>query len=209
MRIQGSIASWKDDKGFGFIAPDGGGDEVFVHVSEFDPGGRRPSAGERVSFTTGRDRQGRRCARGVTIAGASPTTHRAPAGPDGAAPAWGTASLFAIPALLVLMLAASLLWQAPGGWFVLYLVLSVVTFGLYAVDKAQASRDAWRVPEPRLHLLALVGGWPGALLAQQVLRHKSAKASFRRAFWLTVALNVAAFVLLTSPLGRPLVAHLV
>jgi uncharacterized membrane protein YsdA (DUF1294 family) len=63
------------------------------------------------------------------------------------------------------------------------------------------------VPEARLHLLALVGGWPGGLLAQQFLRHKSVKPSFRQAFWITVALNVLIFLFVTSPLGRPLVAH--
>ena len=54
------------------------------------------------------------------------------------------------------------------------------------------------LPQGRLHLLALAGGWPGALLAQQFLRHKSAKASFRTVFWATVVLNVAAFVALSA-----------
>jgi len=43
-------------------------------------------------------------------------------------------------------------------------------------------------------LLGLVGGWPGSLVAQQVLRHKSSKASFRRAFWGTVLVNITAFI---------------
>jgi uncharacterized membrane protein YsdA (DUF1294 family) len=50
--------------------------------------------------------------------------------------------------------------------------------------------------------LALAGGWPGALLAQQVLRHKSTKREFRQVFWATVLLNVVGFIVLASPL-RP------
>ncbi len=67
----------------------------------------------------------------------------------------------------------------------------MVTFLAYALDKSAARRNAWRVPEKTLHILSLAGGWPGALLAQQVFRHKTRKASFRAVFWLTVVVNVA------------------
>jgi uncharacterized membrane protein YsdA (DUF1294 family) len=60
---------------------------------------------------------------------------------------------------------------------------------------------AIKTPESNLHLLALAGGWPGALFAQQFLRHKSAKAEFRGTFWVTVVLNVTGFVVLCSPLA--------
>ena len=56
-----------------------------------------------------------------------------------------------------------------------------------------------RTPEARLHLYELLGGWPGALVAQQKLRHKSSKQAFREVFWSTVVLNVLGFVLLASP----------
>ncbi len=70
----------------------------------------------------------------------------------------------------------------------------MLAFVLYAVDKSAAERGDWRVSESNLHLVALAGGWPGALLAQQWLRHKTVKASFRSTFWGTVLANVAAFV---------------
>jgi uncharacterized membrane protein YsdA (DUF1294 family) len=81
---------------------------------------------------------------------------------------------------------------------------SLLAFLAYALDKSAARRGAWRTSEGTLHMLAVVGGWPGALLAQQLLRHKSTKAEFRAVFWFTVVLNVTGFVVLCSPIGRPL-----
>jgi len=117
---------------------------------------------------------------------------------------WGTASLFAIPVFLVLYLAATVLWKAPAWIALVYFGASVFTFLAYGRDKAAAAQSEWRTPESTLHLLAVAGGWPGALLAQQFLRHKSAKAEFRATFWGTVVLNVAAFVFACSPMGRAL-----
>ena len=77
---------------------------------------------------------------------------------------------------------------------ILYLVASVVAFVAYGVDKSAAQSGRWRTPESTLHILALIGGWPGALIAQNVFRHKSRKASFRIGFFLTIALNCAALV---------------
>jgi uncharacterized membrane protein YsdA (DUF1294 family) len=79
-----------------------------------------------------------------------------------------------------------------------YAGLSVITFVVYAIDKSAARRKGRRTPERTLHLLSLAGGWPGALLAQRWLRHKSAKASFRRVFWVTVVVNVLGFVMLST-----------
>ncbi len=75
-----------------------------------------------------------------------------------------------------------------------YVGLSVLTFAAYAFDKAAAKAGRWRTPEQTLHLLALAGGWPGALLAQQWLRHKTSKPRFIAIFWLTLALNVGTLV---------------
>lgn len=80
--------------------------------------------------------------------------------------------------------------------------MSLLTFVVYAWDKAAAQAQRWRTAESTLHLMALAGGWPGALLAQQWLRHKSAKREFRVVFWATVVLNVAGLVLLCSAFGR-------
>ena len=68
-------------------------------------------------------------------------------------------------------------------------MLSLITFLIYAKDKLAARKDTWRTPEKTLHILSLLGGWPGALLAHRYLRHKSQKKAFRIVFWLTVFLH--------------------
>jgi len=75
-----------------------------------------------------------------------------------------------------------------------YLGLSAVAFVVYRYDKSAAERGRRRVAERTLHLIALLGGWPGALAAQRLLRHKSAKPAFLAVFWLTVLVNCAFLV---------------
>lgn len=74
----------------------------------------------------------------------------------------------------------------------LYPVISGITFMAYALDKAAARQRRWRTPESTLHLLSLLGGWPGAWLAQHLLHHKSKKLSFQLVYWLTVIIHCAA-----------------
>jgi uncharacterized membrane protein YsdA (DUF1294 family) len=68
--------------------------------------------------------------------------------------------------------------------------MSVIAFAAYGIDKAAARRGGQRVSEQALLTLSLLCGWPGALVAQQVFRHKTRKRSFRRALWGTVVINV-------------------
>ncbi|RKS27658.1 uncharacterized membrane protein YsdA (DUF1294 family) [Pseudomonas sp. WPR_5_2] len=70
-----------------------------------------------------------------------------------------------------------------------YGIVSVAAFLLYWSDKRKARADHWRTPENVLHALEFAGGWPGALLAQQVFRHKTRKVSFQLVFWLIVLLH--------------------
>ena len=82
----------------------------------------------------------------------------------------------------------------PLGILVFYLAASVTTAVVYRIDKSAAQGGRWRTAESTLHLLALAGGWPGALIAQRLFRHKSRKPSFQVAFVVTVALNCAALL---------------
>lgn len=70
--------------------------------------------------------------------------------------------------------------------------VNLATIALYGYDKAVAGGTWRRVPENVLHLVAFVGGSPGALLSMTLFRHKTVKVSFRRVYWLIVVLQAAA-----------------
>ena len=97
--------------------------------------------------------------------------------------------------------AAVSLWQMPPVVAGLYVAVSVVCFGMYAVDKAAAKAGRWRTSENNLLLLGLACGWPGAMVAQTLLRHKASKPSFKLRFAATVVINIALFAYLSSPLS--------
>jgi uncharacterized membrane protein YsdA (DUF1294 family) len=71
-----------------------------------------------------------------------------------------------------------------------YILLSLITLILYAIDKRKAQHQAWRIKESTLHLCELLGGWPGALLAQRWFHHKSRKQKYQVVFWSIVALHL-------------------
>jgi uncharacterized membrane protein YsdA (DUF1294 family) len=110
------------------------------------------------------------------------------------------ASYLAILAFVLGYIVVNAFWPIPLWVAGLYLVASVVCFIVYAADKSGAVSGRWRVSESTLLLLGVVGGWPGAIVAQQTLRHKTQKASFRLAFWGSVLVNLIAFVVLATPL---------
>lgn len=196
MRIDGILKSWNGGRGFGFIEPTQGGHEIFVHIKAFEVRSGRPQVGEHLTFEVEVSPEGQKRAKRVQTARA----RRAKIRQRNDSPAqWGTATYFAIPALVLGYLLVALVWRVPNGVAGLYLAASAVCFLVYAVDKSAAAKGRWRVSERMLIFLGLAGGWPGAIVAQQVLRHKSNKAAFRSAFWGSVLLNVLAFIVLSSP----------
>lgn len=193
MRYQGRITTWKDDKGFGFITPNGGGAQVFVHISSFSNRQRRPQGNEIVTYALKVGSKNRSQANAVAFVGERPTPSSSP-GRSNIPP------VFAV-CFLLFVTAAVVTGRLPIAILALYLVASVIAFFAYAFDKSAAQRKQWRTQESTLHLFALLGGWPGALAAQRLLRHKSAKASFQATFWVTVAFNCGALGWLFSPSG--------
>ena len=110
-------------------------------------------------------------------------------------------SYLAILIFIVALCASYLLGYTPLFTSVIYVVLSLVTFLAYAKDKSAAQNGTWRVSEGTLHTLSLFSGWPGAIIAQQLFRHKTKKTSFRIPFWITVVVNCGALVWLHTNRG--------
>lgn len=92
--------------------------------------------------------------------------------------------------LLVLVAAGSIFTPHP--WLLGFLLANVLTLVVYGVDK-MAARKSWRrVPEFTLLVFGLVGGWPGAIVGQQLFRHKTQKQPFKTYFIISVILNISA-----------------
>lgn len=191
----GNIAEWVDDKGYGWVKS--GDKRYFAHIKDFEPGQRRPRVGEAVRFIPGVDAKGRICARRVRFLRSG--------GRVGVGFWLLLAILLVLPLLAMLWLPVPW-WQGAAGMF----VVSAITYGLYGHDKTRAQSSGWRVPESTLHLAELLGGWPGALLAQRRLRHKCSKGSYQFVFWCIVFLfQVAAVdVILGHRLSRALLVYL-
>lgn len=196
MRTNGKITHWNAEKGYGFITPSTGAKQVFVHIRAFNKQGYTPAINQVVSFVLSTDNQGRPCATRVVLASEkSPDRFKR-----------NDRNLYIWAAVIFLVLLGAVSWGGtlPLPVWLLYLVLSLVTFVVYWMDKSAAQSDHSRTPENTLHVLALLGGWPGAMIAQQVLRHKSTKQEFRVVFWLTVIVNCAALVWLFTQSGQAL-----
>lgn len=199
MRYQSRITDWKDDQGYGFITPNLGGERVFVHIKAFAKRQRRPAIDQIVTYEVAGDARGRLQARNVSHVLVAKERQRAAARAAGPSRLPQTlAGLF-----LAFVITATLTAKMPFAILWLYIGASLATFIAYAIDKSAAQAGRWRTQEKTLHLLALIGGWPGALIAQNRLRHKSNKTSFLLTFWLTVVLNCGALGWLLSPHGRP------
>lgn len=193
MRYQGKITDWKDDQGFGFITPNGGGKQVFVHIKSFSKRHKRPADLELVTYEMTSDSKGRIQATKVMFVGERRSSETVS---DSNIAIYIIAVFFIF--ILVLYYTGSLNWIVLG----LYGGSSLITFCAYALDKSAARKNQWRIKESTLHLFALVGGWAGALLAQKLLRHKSKKQSFKNIFWFTVVLNCAVLCWLVTPEGK-------
>ena len=201
MRFQGKIKTWDDERGFGFIEPRDGGEAILVRIADCLMGSCRPKVNQHVSFEVETGPRGDKFAGKVEPACAAipriPRLDRQP-------PPWTRVTLLAIPAFLLLYGLMSLVWHISPWLLAFYLAVSLMTCGVHGLDKWAARVGGKRMPEPVFHLLSLLGGWPGTLIAQQLVPYKPKQAQFRRLFWGTVAINSLAFLLICSPLVQPL-----
>jgi len=188
MRLRGKLTKWNDDRGFGFITPIRGGQQIFVHIKAFTNQHRRPIGNEFVTYQTVSDDTGRLRAEHVEFMG-----------DDSINTVGGWAIALTIALLFLIFVGVSVfIGELPFLVLALYVGVSVISFLVYRSDKSAAQHNQWRTGEGTLILLGVLGGWPGAFVAQQFFHHKTKKRSFQIAFWVTVLLNCFGLVLLLS-----------
>lgn len=189
----GTISRWNEEKGFGFIVPESGGKSIFAHINDYSRKHKSPSSGLEVQYLISADQKGRRCAVEVRpLKGHKKNSREL------------RQRMLSILLFSSFACVLSLLFYSesiPLALVSLYAAMSVIAFFMYAKDKNAAQRSEWRTSESTLHTLSLLGGWPGAALAQSFLRHKSTKLSFRVTYWVTVIANCGALYWLVTPEG--------
>jgi uncharacterized membrane protein YsdA (DUF1294 family)/cold shock CspA family protein len=196
MKLEGTLKEWNDDKGFGFISPYAGGAVVFAHISAFQNRSRRPKPGDVVIYHPEKSKDGRMRAVSVSYSGEK-IGERAPHKSERRL--W-FAMLVSL-AFLMAILVFGFMRFIPGEIVALYFAASTIALFMYWRDKSAARKGRWRTQESSLLLCGLIGGWPGALIAQQLFRHKSSKTEFQITFWGTVAVNCAGLGWVLTPTG--------
>lgn len=208
MRKQGKVVRWDVARGFGFIRSPETDADIFFHVKDFGSNAA-PKEGDLVWFEEihvgGRGPRAMAVQTGIPPAPRRgvPADRRPPPGRRAvsASSRQTEASQNAANTTVFLVLA----WLALIGWGIwakrlpvwvsgLALLLNLVTFYVYWLDKYAAQKRQWRTAENTLHLLSVLGGWPGAGFAQQLLRHKSRKAAFRASYGVTVFMHFTALL---------------
>ncbi|CAM2858518.1 DUF1294 domain-containing protein [Vibrio rarus] len=190
--MKGQIKEWNDAKGYGFISALNGEIKVFMHVSSITGSKGRPKLNDSVVFQVEEDSKGRLNAKKVRIQGASGVS---------------LTVCFALGFLQVVAVGGLVVDGLP--LFVAsYCVLSLVSYAFFWRDKRAAQKGRWRTPESTLLLLSIVGGWPGALLAQCQFRHKSKKQPFKTLLWLCILLNISGLIWLFTDSGQRILQNI-
>lgn len=201
-RLSGIVSYWRDDKGFGFVTTNQD-ERLFFHIRDFVSCPiRRPQQGDKLSFQLSFDKQQRHYASALQLEDAVPVPVKLikAHGPDFSQiqqQAWCFRYVFFL-LLLLSLLAGSFVFTVP----LFYLEASLFTYWLYQIDKKLACNGHnSRLPEESLQMFSLIGGWPGALVAQRRLHHKVHKAPFQREFRFVIYGNSCFLLWLLSESG--------
>ena len=214
MQLTGKVVFWRDDKGFGFVVCDQTQQKLFFHIRDHAGTEGRPQMGDTLQFSVKQDKQGRDIAAPwqfvTSQSTASAASPKAAVHSDSLSIQYANqiALLFRISfliAVIIALLFGRLLYILP----LLYLEASLFTYWLYKTDKEAAiARHGNRLTEESLQLFSLIGGWPGAYLAQQQLAHKRSKLPFRREFGFVIVGNTLLLIWLLSPWGQQFLARM-
>jgi uncharacterized membrane protein YsdA (DUF1294 family)/cold shock CspA family protein len=194
MRYQGKITKWNDEKGFGFVLTNDGKRETFVHISAFKDRSTRPQTSQLISYEIIKDASGREQAANASFVKANRKTSTQGEPHD------FSYSFFAFMLLMTaFVVERTVNGFLPVEYLFVFLMANLIAFLYYYMDKTAALKGAWRKSEDSLHLLSLIGGWPGAYIAQKLFRHKTKKASFQWVYKLTVLIHCTAIVMIAVP----------
>lgn len=211
MKLQGKITNWNDDKGFGFVEPNGGGTRAFVHIKAFNSTSRRPVDGELIIYELVSESNNRYKATNIKFARDNKENTK---GHERNTNKSGKPKTYVLSSLFTVLFCIGLVWgvfhrQLPFFIGFAYLLISLITVLVYSKDKYSAQTGRWRTPEATLHFLSLIGGWPGALVAQKILRHKTSKSEFISTYRVTVFFNVATLLVIYTEQGQSLLHGIV
>lgn len=172
-REKGILISWNNDKGYGFIRPYNNKEDIFLHMKSLPHNQRRPKVKDVLMYEVGIDEKQQHYAHSAKIKGI----------------AWSyfTIIWLSITLLFGIYVYFVLQQKLPFHPLAIYAGMSLLTILAYSRDKRAARLGTWRITERRLHIFEMLGGWPGALLAQRYYRHKSRKIKYQITFWLIVA----------------------
>ncbi len=205
MRDQGRLVEWFDDKGYGFIQPNETSKErVFLHIKDFARPGPRPIVGCALDYKVILDERGRYRAQQVTYLKAAQSKGFASKPKVSTPPKQAKLSamqLFCVGYILFLAI-LTLMGLLSGLILLLISLMNALSYWLYAQDKEAAQLGNRRIPENSLHVVAFLGGWPAAWLAQQKLRHKTQKQPFRQIYFCTIGFNIILILWLISPFNH-------
>ena len=180
----GEIVYWNDDKGFGFIRYATDKPNLFFHVSSFAYHHRRPARGDLVVFSTGEHKGKLQATRVLLAEDQSHLTDDSIIDVHDVRPHFLEAVIYVMLIVVFFEILAIVAWPLA----ISSLIISVLTAILFVIDKRAAIRNGYRIPETSLLLAVILGGWPGALLARPLLRHKTRKTRFISLFWASIVI---------------------